>query len=444
MKFSDGIKMALKDLRRRLGRTFLTTLGIIIGTFLIVAMISLGLGFRDFLVNDFKNTVGSKLVRAINVDSKVADSLKEADENGDLEKLMEIKEESTKKIDDEVIKKVKKMDNVESVIAKLDGNVDYIKLGDTEKSGYIPISGYSVEGDLFSESTVQLKRDANSDDNINYIKYGNLIKSNGEAIIEETYLKDIFDIENAESVIGKEITLTVSKAKDVNIKPVSKTFKIVGVLDKEFNEYGVFLSSADASDLLSASNLVKNMLGEQGYSMIDVNAKTADDVDKVSEEISELGYYNETSKSAIEEVNEQLNKINLILGLLGIIVLVVAAIDIVNTMTMSVFERTKSIGVMKSQGATSGDIQLIFITESGIIGLIGGVIGSLLGTGIAKLGEIIINQMMAGEAGSLEVSLSTPPLLIVVTIVGAIAIAVLSGLYPSIRASKMSPVEALK
>lgn len=444
MKFSDGIKMALKDLRRRLGRTFLTTLGIIIGTFLIVAMLSLGLGFRDFLVNDFKNTVGSKLVRVVNMDSKAADSLNEADENGDLEKLMEIQEESTKKIDDEVIKKIKEMDNVESVIAKLDGNVDSIKLGDTEKSGYIPISGYSTEGDLFSESTVQLKRDANSDDNINYIKYGNLIKSNGEAIIEETYLKDIFNIENAESVIGKEITLTVSKAKDVNIKPVSKTFKIVGVLDKEFNEYGVFLSSADASDLLSASNLVKNMLGEQGYSMIDVNAKTADDVDKVSEEISELGYYNQTSKSAIEEVNEQLNKINLILGLLGIIVLVVAAIDIVNTMTMSVFERTKSIGVMKSQGATSGDIQLIFITESGIIGLIGGGIGSLLGTGIAKLGEIIINQMMSGEAGSLEVSLSTPPLLIVVTIVGAIAIAVLSGLYPSIRASKMSPVEALK
>lgn len=446
MKFSDGIKMAFRDLRRRLGRTFLTTLGIIIGTFLIVAMISLGLGFRNYLVNDFKGTFGSKLVQVINIDGSKKEELDKADEEMDMEKFFEIQSENTKKISDETIKEFKETDKIESVVAKIEGYANNIKLEDKEKEGYIPVTGYSREGDFYHEANLKIKRDAKSDDSINYIKYGeNLSKDKkGEALIDELYAKDVFDVDNAETLVGKEVTVTVSKLGEMNIKPVSKTFKIAGIVNEEFGEYGVITYADEASELISSSKGSKDYLDSKGYEMVDVNADSADDLDEVAEKIIDIGYYNQTIKQALQEINDTLDQINLILGALGVIILIVAAIGIVNTMTMAVHERTKSIGVMKSQGATSGDIQLIFMTQSGLIGFIGGTIGALLGTGVAKLGEVLINSIMSGQAGNMSISMSTPALLIIFTIVGAVGISVLSGLYPSMKASKMNPVEALR
>lgn len=446
MKFSDGIKMASKDLRRRLGRTFLTTLGIMIGTFLIVAMVSLGLGFRNYLVKDFKDTFGSKLVTAINIDGSKKEELDKANEEMDMEKFMELQNENFNKIDDETIKKFKSTDKVESVVAKIDGFANSIKVGDKEKDGYIPITGYSREGDLVHENDVKMKKNAKSDDSLNYVKYGESLSKDkkGEALIDELYAKDVFDVDSPETLIGKEVTVIVSKAKEMNIKPVSKTFKIVGIINEEFSEYGVITYADEASELISASEGTTDYLGAKGYYEVNINADSADDLDAVSDEITNIGYYNQTIKAVMEEINDTLDQVNIILGALGVIILIVAAIGIVNTMTMAVHERTKSIGVMKSQGATSGDIQLIFMTQSGLIGLIGGVVGALLGTGVAKLGEVIINGIMSSQAGNISVSMNTPSLLIILTIVGAVGIAVLSGLYPSMKASKMDPVEALR
>ena len=133
----------------------------------------------------------------------------------------------------------------------------------------------------------------------------------------------------------------------------------------------------------------------------------------------------------------------MVLSILGIIVLFVAAIGIVNTMIMSVFERTKSIGIMKAVGASSVNINTIFVTEAGVIGFLGGILGIILGAGINKIIQVLLSNFMTSSGLTETISFGTPTWLTWGTLIFSMTIAILAGLYPANRASKMDPVEAL-
>jgi putative ABC transport system permease protein len=140
-----------------------------------------------------------------------------------------------------------------------------------------------------------------------------------------------------------------------------------------------------------------------------------------------------TYDTARQQINNVLGTIGAVLGGIAAISLIVAGVGIINTMTVSVMERTKEIGTLKALGAKSRDILLMFLSESVLTGFVGGVIGSALGLGLsAGIGQII----------GLEVS---PSLLLSVEVIGfAVLTSILSGLYPAWRASNLSPVEALR
>src|SRR3989339_93096 len=126
--------------------------------------------------------------------------------------------------------------------------------------------------------------------------------------------------------------------------------------------------------------------------------------------------------------------------LLGVaaISLLVGAIGITNTMYTSVLERTKEIGVMKAVGAKNSDILTIFLIESGLLGLTGGVIGVLLGMGIGKLIEYIAVHYI--ETTLLRVVF--PTYLILGCLAFAFLVGAISGTWPAYRASKIRPVDA--
>ena len=136
----------------------------------------------------------------------------------------------------------------------------------------------------------------------------------------------------------------------------------------------------------------------------------------------------------------------LALGGIGAITLLVAAIGIINTMTMSIYERTKEIAIMKVIGATFTDIRLLFLTEAGMIGLFGGLMGLIFSYTLSFVinqlsGDFMGNYMGTGEALHLSV---IPWWLALFAIGFSIMIGLLAGVYPANRAVKLSPIEAMR
>ncbi|WP_423892907.1 ABC transporter permease, partial [Filifactor alocis] len=169
-------------------------------------------------------------------------------------------------------------------------------------------------------------------------------------------------------------------------------------------------------------------------------------VKSVLESIREMGFETYSPQDWLNQVEEQGKLIQGILGGIGAISLLVAAIGITNTMIMSIYERTREIGVMKVIGANLKDIRNLFLLEAALIGVSGGVIGVmfsyLISFAINKLLTSFFAENMMGTEGS---DLSIIPFSIVIlAIVFSTAIGVLSGYYPANRAMKISALESLK
>ena len=211
----------------------------------------------------------------------------------------------------------------------------------------------------------------------------------------------------------------------------------------------------DMRELLNKLNGTQNTKFD--YSEIYVKAETIDDVVSVEEEIKNAGYNTYSMQSVREELAKQARQIELMLGGLGAISLLVAAIGITNTMTMSVSERTKEIGIMKALGCYVKDIRLLFLMEAGSIGLIGGVLGLLFsflvsiginlysfgalgGGGIT--GEALLQAMFGGE-GVARISVITPGL-VLFALVFSLFVGVFSGYHPANKAVKVSALEAIR
>ena len=125
-------------------------------------------------------------------------------------------------------------------------------------------------------------------------------------------------------------------------------------------------------------------------------------------------------------------------GIAGISLLV-GGVGVMNTMYTSVLERTREIGIMKAIGAKNRHILCIFLVESGLMGLVGGIVGMLLGLGISSVASAIIGRIF-----EVRVAVVASPLLIVVTLVGAFALGAVAGLWPARRAAKLPVVDALR
>ena len=150
--------------------------------------------------------------------------------------------------------------------------------------------------------------------------------------------------------------------------------------------------------------------------------------DKMGEAVMVISF-----ESAQELVGDVLGTIESVLGGIAAISLIVAGVGIINTMTVSVMERTREIGVLKAIGAKSSDVLFMFISEAIVTGIVGGVMGSLFGVFLSQVIGDYINMPPA----------PTPGLLLFV-IGFAVATSVISGLYPAWRASGLNPVEALR
>ena len=230
----------------------------------------------------------------------------------------------------------------------------------------------------------------------------------------------------------------------INIE--GKDFKVIGVLKtlgSRMDDSYVYMNVDDAR---SITNKPKSV------SMIIARAKKGESPGKVAEEIAvDLRKYRNVDKGSEDfsaQSSEDLAKsFTMILGAVQAVIVGIAAISllvggvgIMNTMYTSVVERTKEIGLMKAVGARNSDVTLLFLFESGLLGLSGGIVGVLLGVGFSKLAEAAAQQALGGTIFKAALSLD----LIAGALLFAFLIGTISGVLPARRAASLKPADALR
>ncbi len=229
--------------------------------------------------------------------------------------------------------------------------------------------------------------------------------------------------------VGDRITLNFY----VGGEPRTATLRIVGILEEIGGTFGseddrsLVMPFRDAQTIFETGSKV-DFISLQVNDMQNIDTVVQDIKDKFDNKVMVMSY-----DQIREQVGQVLGTIEAVLGGIAAISLLVAGVSIVNTMTISVMERTREIGILKAIGSKSQEILLLFITEATITGILGGILGAITG---------FIAGRLVGNYIGLPVSTSTSLGLLVVGF--AVITSVLAGLYPSWQAANLHPVEALR
>lgn len=450
MKFKDLIAMALRNLNARRLRTFLTVLGVIIGATSIIIMLSIGVGFKK-INNDFFASLGDLTVLDVRTDMIWSEEMEKNARN------------DNKKLNNQAVNEIKQVPHVSAVMALYSGNAN-LKSGRLESYAQVVAIDPSVM-DAFGYK-VQKGRLLNATDKTGGVVLGSRVEN------FNNYERRIYDkhVDTMKNVVNM-VTLHMDRSHKADgsydggydtmdggePKELSEKLKVVGVLEdtEDWQKSQVMLMSFDYLEKLQKDmeklNMVKplNKVKLQ-YDNIKIKVDDAKNVDAVSAELKDLGY-NPTNYYAemLKQSQQQLVIVQAVFGAIGGIAFLVAAIGITNTMIMSIYERTKEIGVMKVIGASIKDIQKLFLVESGFIGFIGGAMGII----ISLLLSILFNALsrsffmneFQGTGATLNPKISIiPPWLIITALVFSSLVGVIAGYIPARRAMKLSALEAIR
>lgn len=201
----------------------------------------------------------------------------------------------------------------------------------------------------------------------------------------------------------------------------------------------------EKSDTGTANQKKWKPYNELFYSEIIVQVDDMANVTELTTWLKDSGYNAYSSAEWIQQELDTMNMIQAVLGAIGAVAMLVAAISITNTMMMSIYERTKEIGVMKVLGCDIRNIQGLFLMEAGFIGFIGGVVGVGFSYGLS----LVINGLVAGSEATANMGITgaicrIPLWLSPLAIVFAIVIGMIAGFIPSLRAMRLSPLAAIR
>ncbi len=392
-------KLALQNVSNRGKRSWLTVIGVFIGIAAVVSLVSLGQGLEQSIAAEFE-TLGTDTLFIIGGDDLFQGFFSSELEDRDLE----------------VVERARGVTEAGGLYYVVSSEVQY-----QDQTADLPILG------IPTDETQELVMDANA---LEIDSGRNLQSADTSNALVGANFGDQFD---RDVDIRSQITLA------------DQQFRVIGILeptgDPEYDR-GVFIELDRTRDLFDADD-----------QLTIINARVDDGLDpeevapRVEEEMrrdrglapGDENFQVLTAGQALEAFSSILGTVQAVVIGLASISLIVGAVGILNTMYMSVTERTKEIGTMKAIGATNNQIRNLFLLESGIIGLVGGVIGIILGFIISELTGIGIRQF-----AEIPFSTAYSPTLIIGTLIFSFFIGAIAGYLPAKKAYKLQPVEALR
>ncbi len=441
MKISDLIKMGLRNLGRRKARTALTVIGVVIGTISIMLMVAIGQGLNyNFEQQIMEN--GSMTIITIYANSY------SMDEDGNYQQRKQ-------KLDDGLVKQIKEISHVRAVSPVIEKSLR-LTTGKYSSWGQMRIMDCATwEAFGFPELEVGSYP---TPENNEVIVYGFRSLDDFYYFQGRTYKTKTIDLakDRISFKFDDYYEETTSGKKQFNY--VIRNYAKIAECDNWQYSYYCYMDLDFYKKLykeyaytLGAANRKKALQALEEYQSIQINVDSMKNVTKVQEEIEALGYRTESDMQYIQPMLDTSQMLQKVFLAIGAVAFVVAAINIANTMIMSIYERTKEIGIMKVLGCYIRDIKKLFLFEAGIIGFIGGVMGVglsyLLAHLLNKYGGAFLGSLTSLIGGSAQEGAAycmIPFWLPFIALVVAVMVGVFSGYIPARRATKISAIEAMK
>lgn len=422
MKMTDAIRRAAKNLRQAKARTILTSLAIGVGAFTIALAMAAGNGGRAYL-DDMVSALGS--TRNINV-SAVQDA-PDADDDKP-KKVGEAEPQASqygyKSLTQSDVEKLEKVDGVEVVLPMFSSDVESV----------------SANGSDEYQATMQ----AQSDDSSIELSAGELGDNYeigaGEVVLPHAYV-EAFDFKSAEAALGEKVQATFLAYDGTKF---TRDFTIVAVDQEPTSPLAFYtgdfrIANKDGAEI---SSLQSNPGSSDMYFTVMVRVEDGADVDVVKQAINDAGNYDaQTFADMRSSVMQVIDIVQYGLMGFGALAILASVFGIINTQYISVLERTSQIGLMKALGMRRRDVSRLFRYEAAWIGFLGGVIGVGLAYIVTLLNPLINNALSLEDDVRL---LQMDWLMSAVLVVGLMLVSIISGWFPSRKAAKLDPIEALR
>jgi putative ABC transport system permease protein len=284
-----------------------------------------------------------------------------------------------------------------------------------------------------------------------YLRYAGVTASMGETFTEEdagntdsimlspAVLK-LFGItdEEVERFVGEKVSLRLLVPAGDGTDAVNEIF-----IDKEYTVRGITKEEGVLNAMMMLPEL-RNYVGIEEYERIQVRVNSNESLPIAEEKLIEAGYRVTALSKTVEQASKIFQGIQITLAVFGGIALVVSAIGMFNTMTVTLLERTKEIGIMRTIGASPNDVKYLFVSESVVVGFLGGLSGIVMGVTLGTTVNILLN-VVASQFGGQAVNLFSFPLdfLLFIALFSA-AVGYLTGIFPARRASSLNPLDAIR
>ncbi|MGE5543619.1 MAG: ABC transporter permease [Bacillota bacterium] len=450
MNSLDLISMSFRNLMRRKTRAFLTVLGVVIGTASIVVMLSLGFAIEKTMKEQL-SSMGSLNIIQVYTSYGYQDGRQQTVQPA--------------RLDEDAVAAFKSIPGVQAVMAE---KYSFMKIVSGRMVGGVSVIGIDPEVMEDFDFKVEAGRLLlNSDKNA--IVFGKMVafnfynpRSRGDqgmmpfpADPNQPEPEPPVDLLSGKLMISTDQNYGEPRRSnpepDYN-PPEPHEAKGVGILEQSNNEkdYNAYMNLKVLEEIIeedqrSTGQRPSRNGQEDQYSSIRVKAQDINQVESIQQQIKDMGYQTSSLSDILESMQKQSRTMMAILGAIGAVSLLVAAIGIANTMMMSIYERTKEIGIIKVLGADISDIQKLFLLEAAMIGFGGGIIGLalsyMISFGLNKGFAHFAERFSPGGVGEMSVIL---PQLAIAAVVFATLIGIVSGYLPARRAMNLSALEAIR
>ena len=500
MRISDILEMSLANLWKRKMRTVLTVLGVVIGTASIVVMLSLGLGLKQAMMAQVGSAGGLTEILVYSDAMYGSDDLLLDDSTIETFSGLEFVENVQPQL---VYSMPFQIGNYEGYMELVGVTLEYmsnIELGE----GEYPKQGANLSIVVGNQMIMSLM-DMNTGEwagyeseelpNVDFMTMPMI----GGLEIEEVYTEDEnlddtsddFEDSNSDFAVEDDFAVDDTDSEDEDDSQDEEEDgnyfedgfeeweeeEIYSYFNPETKRVQLSVSGVTAGDTETYTeysyycytdiDLLKNFLKKNyslntvipgqptdksgkpyrdlKYTQLTVKVDKADNVETVLEAIQTMGYQAEANKEWLEEIEKEFMIIEAVLGGIGAVAMLVAAISIANTMTMSIYERTKEIGVMKVLGCGLGNIRSMFLSEAAFIGFLGGIVGLLLSYFISFLLNQFLAPVFMADMYGVDMNISAIPFwLAVVAVIFSTVVGMVAGFFPAQRATRLSPLAAIR